>query len=359
MVTSAILLVAAAQAGAARAPVQIGAVPSQPATVTPSLSATEYAGGLHVTLTGDPLTASPFTSEQVSTIPFGRWLNGMPFTEREHGSEFSAQLVNCSAYGCIVELDTAGRVLVAHRDIADGIRLDIYDDGWSLSGSAAVSDAGMVAIPMTGPGGQREIWLIRRNGLMHKRIPVQTSGPVLIRWRNEEELFMIHQDRGGMELQRIAIGTEEAASATLMEAYWDVCAGGTAGRLSAGPLGESPDELRGYLSIPVYRRGDAVPGVLELTQSARPMTTGGYSSPVRVRMDCAGRINIVSALGDDVWCLRFGQDGKITNAQKISANLSGDFKSVLVDQHGSFWYLEVEIDQDTRRPMIAHLFRLK
>jgi len=65
-----------------------------------------------------------------------------------------------------------------------------------------------------------------------------------------------------------------------------------------------------------------------------------------VDFDCQGRINIVSANTDDIWCLRFDSDGKLLNASKITANLAGDFRSIRTDARGRFYYLETELTND-------------
>ena len=105
----------------------------------PLLSGTMLHQPFRLTLTGDPQTATPLVTEQLGVIPFGRWLNAVPLKKVQHGFQVSLQLEHCSGAGCTVSLEAMRRVLVAKRDIASGIRLDIYDEGWKRSGMSAIT----------------------------------------------------------------------------------------------------------------------------------------------------------------------------------------------------------------------------
>ncbi len=323
------------------APRTSGAAPDLGPASSPSN--TTLTGSFRLTLTGDPLTATPLVTERLGVIPFGRWLNAIPAEKNKRGFEFAAQLNNCSSRGCIVGLEDTQRVLIAKRGIADAIRLDIFDAGWKRIEAAAISESGQVAIPVVSPKDRREIWIIRSNGRMRKRIPHAVKGPMMLRWRNGS-LFMVYQGPGGFSAMRASLSAGTMQSATPMEAWWVSCKGGPAQPLAVGLTGEIHELLEGVLTLPLYRRGNPQPGWLELTQSTRPMTTQGSTSPVHVKIDCLGRVNIVSALGNEVWCLRFGPDGKILKASKVDVNLAGDHRSIKIDQRGRFYLLEAELD---------------
>jgi hypothetical protein len=360
---------AAGEAGRTPALLAMAAsVPSLPGTlpdpyaqkaVPNPVSTTTYAESFRITLSGDPFTASPFITENIGMIPVGRWLNALLPKKVQHGSELVAQIENCSGYGCVVETADSGRIIIAKRGVADAIRLGIYDAGWAKIGASAVSDDGQVAIPVASPRGETEIWVVRQNGRLRKRIPHQVSGPALMRWHGSG-LYMIHAIGGGIAAKKVSITTGAVETVDPLEAFWPDCGEGGGPPLTAGLPGEQADQLQGLTAVPVYRRGEPVPGTLELTRAARPMTQSGFAPPARVEFDCSGRINIVSATTDDIWCLRFGSDGKILNASKLSANMAGDFRSIRIDSRGRFYYLETELTgNDPPEPTQINLIRLR
>lgn len=322
------------------------------------VSSTSYPDFFRLTLTGDPQTATALVEEELGVIPFGKWLNAIPSEKVQHGVKFSAQLAECSSFGCTVETENSRRVLVAKRGMADGIKIDIFEAGWKRVGSSAISEGGQLAIPVAGPDGNREVWIIRSNGRMRKRIPHSISGATLLRWHSGG-LYMIYQDSVGLKTMEVSLNRGALTPAPLLDAWWATCEGGPETPLAVGMAGEIFESLKGYLTIPLYRRGDPQPGVLVLTQSVRPATTQGYASPTLVKIDCFGRINVVTAQGDEVWCLRFGADGHILKAGRIFGDLAGDAKGVKIDQRGRFYYLEVEMGERTRQPYRLHLMRLK
>lgn len=354
------LLIALVFAGCAAAPVgtpaPVGA-PEKPAA-PPPVSTTAYAGSFRITLSGEPMTAPPLTAERIGAVPFGKWLNAVPMKKSQYGYEFSVELVECSSAGCTVRMEDPLRTLIAKDRIAGAVRLDIYDKGWRLNGSAAISNGGEVAVPTVSAGGKGEIWVIRKNERMRKRIPHTIVGPALLKWHTDG-LYLVYFDGGGLGAYRVDIPTGGLVSATPIEAWWTTCEGGPEQPLAVGMAGETPAEMSGVLALPAWRRGDPEPGWIVLTNSSRPMTANGAAVPVRVVVDCRGRINVVSALSDFVWCLRFGPDGGILNATRLEAHLAGDAKSVIIDEFGRFYYLEVEMDPETGEPRMMHFVRMR
>lgn len=321
-------------------------------------SATVPAETFVLSLSGNALTATPFESERVGVIPFGRWANAIPTTPVQHGVQFSAELQSCSSMGCIVTTEDANRIVLAQKDIADAIRLPLYDEGWQRNGDAAISESGMTAVPVVSRKAEHEIWVIRHNGHLHKRIPHSIETPVILKWR-DDDLYLIAKTNDGFTARRVLLERETLVSATLIEPWWFRGNDRSTRIWAVGMKGESSDELRGDQTVPIWRQGVAAPGVLELSAAARPMTTGGFSSPVKVVIDEHGRVNMVCAMGDDIWCLRFGADGRMQRAQKLALNLAGNYKSIQIDAGGRFYYLEVEMEDDQMTPKLMYLVRLK
>lgn len=324
------------------------------ATATPLATSETYV----LTLTGDALTASPFDLDRLGVIPFGRWANAIPTTPVQHGVQFSAEISSCSSLGCLVTCEDAGRLVVARREMADAIRLGLYDTGWQRNGESAISESGMSAVPVVSRKGERELWVIRSNGHLHKRVAHGINTPVILKWR-DDDLYMIARVNAAYVAQRVRLETETLVSATLIEPWWFRGDDRSVRNWAVGLPGENSEELRGSQTVPIWRQGDPLPGVLELTAAARPMTPGGFSSPVQIKIDARGRVNIVSTMGDDIWCLRFGADGRLQKASKLALNLAGNYKAIQIDSGGRFYFLEVEMDEDGMTPKLMHLVRLK
>ncbi len=321
------------------------------------VSATAPAEPYVLSLSGNALTATPFDLERIGVVPFGRWSNGVLTTQVQHGVQFSAELESCSSLGCVMTTEDAGRVVIARRDIADAIRLSLYDEGWQRNGDAAISESGMTAIPVVSRKAEHEIWVIRHNGRMHKRIAHTFDTPVILKWR-DSDLYLLARVGDGFGAQRVLLEREALVSATLIEPWWYRGDDRSARNWAVGITGEHGDELRGLQTVPIWRQGDPAPGILELGAAARPMTQGGFSSPVQVKIDARGRVNIVSAMGDDIWCLRFGPDGVLQKATKLSLNMAGNYKSIQIDSGGRFYLLEVEMEEDQMTPKLMHLVRM-
>ncbi len=313
-----------------------------------------------ISLTGDPFTASPFTAEHLGIVPFGRWVNGIVLQSVQHGFSFSANLEQCSIAGCVVTNEDATRVLIAREGIADAIRIPLYDDGWQRNGTAAISEEGRVAIPVAGPGNRREIWVLKPHQgsyRMDKRIPHGILEPPVARWR-DEDLFLLVKGGTGYEARRVNLDSGRVNPAGLIDPWCWRCIGGGGDHWAAGFGGESADTLAGLQAVPLYTRsGDTA--WLEINSAARPMTSGGLSSPVRIVVDCLGRFCVVSGMGEETWCLRFSPEGALTHASKLSGNVAGDAKSVQVDERGRFYYLETEMSEDGMSPARMHLVRLR
>jgi hypothetical protein len=313
-------------------------------------------------LTGDPLTATPLVEEEVGIVPFGRFLNALPIQKVQYGVQFTAELDDCSSAGCVLLTEDAARVLVARKPIADGIRLDLYDRGWIRSGSVAISETGRLAAPVSGPAGQRELWILRRvrqEWRMDRRLPLDLRVPVGPRWRGDD-LFLRHAgETGGVGLSRVDLRTGKRSPADPLEAFWYDCHGEAPGHWAVGPAGEDPETLLGLTAVPLRRPGSSATGWLELTASVRPQGPNGLAGPVRVTVDCTGRPCVVSAVGEDIWCLRFHPDGSLERASRVRGSVTGDFKSVRIDERGRFLYLITEMEEDGRTPRLLKLMRLR
>ncbi len=308
-----------------------------------------------ITLSGDPLIAPRFEEESLGVIPLGRWSNAVSLTEAKHGFEFAVSLENCSGYGCTIQTPEGNRVLVAKKGIARVVRLNLYDEGWRQTGNSAVNDDGWVAVPMSGPGNKREVWIIKENNHMHKRLAYGIRSAVITYW-GRDCVYLLHGAGTDFKALRISISTGASTEVPPIEPFWAACESETA--QAVGFTGEVPDMLAGLTGLPVWRRGEPKPGLLELTPSVRPMTPEGLASPVRVDMDCMGRVSVISALSSAIWCMRFGTDGKLLNASPISGALTGDYNSIRTDRLGRFYFLLTEMDEDGRTPRQLHLRRL-
>ncbi len=334
-----------------------GTPPVSKETKTAVSSAPDWTPAFRVVLRGDPLTATAFTGEAMGTVPFGNWLNGIPLKEVRYGFEFSAALEDCSGFGCVVQTIDNVRVLVVGKGIADAARLSLYDDGWHRAGAAGINDAGWLAIPMASPEGSNEVWIVKQNGRMHKRIPYSGRGAAIVRWHGNTRLFVLSGGGDAYRTDRILLETGQTISATPMEPWLYSCADGVE-PMAVGLAGDVA-ELIGDRTWLALNRGDTPgTGLLDLTDSVRPFATEGLASPVKVRIDCLGRINVVSAKGMQIWCMRFSGDGTMEKAQQIGGGLAGDFRSVYIDLYGRFYFLVTELDEDNKTPARLRLYRL-
>lgn len=327
----------------------------------PPVVATPAPDALRIRLSGEPLAATPFEQVQLGVIPFGKFLNSVPLQTVQHGVTFAAEMENCAMPGCIISVDDLTRVLIARQGVADAARIPLYDDGFGRSGTAALSEDNQLAIPVAGPGDVHEIWVLHRSRdgwRMHKRYPHNIAAPLLLRFR-DEDLFAYFQGGAGTELRRLRLDTGRMVSASPYDPYWYSCVGGAKGHWAVGPVGEQPGALAGYQVVEMRRPGDPNPAMLELTTAARPRCEGGYASPERVQVDCLGRFCVISAFGDEIWCMRFGQDGAIQNASRIGGSIAGNARSVQMDERGQFYYLETEMGDDQMTPKLLHLVLLK
>ncbi|MEK7476628.1 MAG: hypothetical protein AAB152_13480 [Candidatus Coatesbacteria bacterium] len=319
------------------------------------------APSFEIRLSGDPLTATPLETEDLGVIPFGRWLNAITLSTVQQGFQFAAELEYCSIPGCIVTNEDAGRVIIAKRDIADAVRLGLYDEGWARFGSPALSEENRLAVPVAGPGNKREIWVLKRatdGWRMHRRYPIAINVPIVLRYR-DDDLYMLFHANSPLDAARLDLATGKVVSATPIEAYWYECVGGTKGHWAIGPIGDHPEELGSYQSVPIWQRGNPRPGLLELNASCRPMTSGGFAAPALAQVDCLGRICIVSAMSEEIWCLRFGPDGALLNGSKIGLNIAGTYRAIQIDARGRFYFLVTEMDEDGKKPKMLHFVRMK
>jgi len=348
----------AGAAPAAKAPVEVA---PRPSATTEAWTRASIEPSFQIRLSGDPLTATPLDTEDIGLIPFGRWLNAIVLQEVQQGFQFAAELEYCAIPGCIITNEDAGRVLIAKRDVADAIRIGLYDEGWGRSGSPALSEENRLAVPVTGPNHEREIWVLKRAAdgwRMHRRYPISLKVPISLRWR-DDDLYLFFHGESPLDAARLDLSSGKLVSATPIEAYWYNCVGGDKNHWAVGPLGNHPEELGSYQSVPIWRRGDPRPGLLELNSSCRPMTTGGFAAPALVQVDCLGRICIVSAYGEEIWCLRYGPDGNLEGGSKIALNIAGTYRTVQIDERGRFYFLAVEMAEDGKKPKLLHFIRMK
>lgn len=326
----------------------------------PAAGAPAPAEPFRIVLTGDPASATPFAREDFGIIPFGGFVNALPLEHVQQGGvQFSAELTSCGGRGCVVETADGGRVLVGKRGIADAIKLDLYEQGWQRNGQGAISEDGVVALPVTAPdGSKREIWLVRSNGHLAKRLPNPNTMPVILHWRGDD-LFIQTRALADTGFTRISTESGRVSSATLLDPWLYRCTEDSAAPIAYTPGWLLQGELRGLTTVPLYRANGSEMGVLELTASIRPMTTQGFTSPVHIQTDCLGRFCVITAMGDEVWCLRFLPSGKLERASALFGSLAGNASAVQIDEHGRFYYLEVEMDENGQTPARIHLLRLK
>ena len=309
------------------------------------------AGPERISPSGDPTTATPLTAEHVCMIPFGRWVNGVNLTSVQHGVQFSAIVEQCATGGCLVTSEDPSRALVAKSDVADAIRFAIYDEGWVRTGPGAISENGLVAMPMSGPAGKREIWVLtphEHTFRMRTRIPYDDASPAMVRWR-DEDLYLLLGDGDDLNPYRVNLATHAITSATDWEPWCYRCVGGDPDHLAAGQVGDRPTKLAGLTNLELHSRSGRT-AILELTTACRPMTSGGLATVVKVFVDCYGRIEMVSGLGEEIWCLRFSKEGDLLGSFQVGSGIAGDAKSVQVDERGRFYFLETKMKDDGMTP---------
>jgi len=336
----------------AKKPVQ-SAIPS--ATMPPSEPAYQYSG--RITLSGNLLTAPPLKVMALAMVPFGTDANAIGMEKQKGGVQFQVGLESCSEDGCTVECGDVTRIIVARSGVADAFPLGFIDPGWRRQGLSAISDKGWLAVPLSQEDGTREIWILDSRFRLRKRIPHKIVNPSMLRWRGEE-LFMVFQGSDSMMMaKRVNLDTGRISSASPIEPFWPDCPGQSASPYSAGWDGENPLGLGGKLLMPVWRRGETDPAAVVLNETVRPMTGNGLATPVKLAVDCEGRICVVTALGEDIWCLRFSPTGALEAATHVSGSIAGDAKGIQIDRRGRFFYLETILNADT--PEKIHLIRLE
>ena len=325
----------------------------------PEPSVTVFDESYRVRLTGDVLTATAFGADQMAIIPFGAWLNAIALDAPEKGAQFAAELQGCSSGGCVVGTDNGSKVIIARRGIAEAAKLDDYDMGFQVAGLSAISDEGLIAIPVVSRMGKREIWTLRRSRdeiRFHRRVEHDIQTPCMLIWR-ENDLFMLVKPETGLAARRVLLDANRLESATPIEPWMYSCAEGRK-PVAIGIRGDTPEQVSGWTFLPIYREGNPLPGVLELTQAARPKAAGGYCTPLRVKVDCYGRFCVVSSNSDEIWCLRFAADGAMEKASRIPLSFAGDAKGIIIDSQGRFYYLDVEMQDDMKTPKMLHLIKL-
>ncbi len=340
------LVTAAALLGGCAAP------PPRPAEGPAPLPA-GYAG--RITLQGDPAKAARMAEERICIIPFGTEANAIKLEEQKGGVQFSVQLECCSEYGCIVEAGDIGRVVLAKPGIADAFALDLIEHGWKRRGLSAVSDTGRLAVPVTSPWNENEIWIMDTRFRLRRRIVHAIQTPLMLRW-NGDDLYLIYMEGSGTKTVRMLESGGRMVAAAPTEPWLTDCTGGAATVYTTGMTGENPDNFAGNLTADLFMRGSEGKVRLELTSATRPAGPEGYAAPVKVAVDCLGRFNVVSALGEDIWCMRFGPDGIIQAMYKVTASVAGDARSLRIDRRGRFYFINTELEKD--RPTRMVLYRV-
>ena len=321
-------------------------------------SSTAFCVDFVIELRGDPLSATPLEKEEVGVVPFGLWLNAIQIKNTDQGFQFATQVEDCSTYGCTLESGDTFRTIIAKSGISDAIRFTIYDEKWQKAGPAAISDRGWVAVPMSSPSGSREIWVIKADSRMHRRIPNPVMDPAILKWRGED-LFMIHALRSEtFKTERVLIDERRFEEVPPNEPYFFTRGGREGNSFTAGYQAEYAGNLEGRLKIPLYGKRSEQPGSLLLTSCVRPMTSGGFADPVRILVDNQNRINVVTALRGAIWLMRFGEDGNIIAASRVAEDVVGDAGSIRIDSSGSFNFLHMEIDKELA-PVRIHYARFR
>jgi len=310
-----------------------------------------------IRLSGNILSAPQLKVMGLAVVPFGTEANAIGMEKQKGGVQFQIALESCSENGCIVESGDVTKIIVARSGIADAFPLAFIEPGWRRQGLSAISDRGWLAVPVSTLDNTREIWIIDDRFRLRKRISHKITNPSLFRWRGED-LFMVFQGPDEKMLaKRVDIDAGRLVSASPIEPWWPSCPGQSASQYSAGWEGENPLGFGGRLVMPVWRRGESRPTGLELPESIRPMTSQGLASPVKIAFDCDGRICIISALGEDIWCQRFSPEGKLLAASPITGSIAGDAKGIQIDRRGRFFYLETILN--SAEPEKIHLIRLE
>jgi hypothetical protein len=319
--------------------------------------APDYQYSRRITLTGSVLSAPPLKVMALAVVPFGTDANAIGMDKQKGGVQFQVGLESCSEDGCIVESGDVARIIVARSGIADAFPLGFIERGWKRQGLSSISDKGWLAVPLSTEDSTREIWVIDSRFRLRKRISHKIVSPCLLQWRGED-LFMVFQGNDGkMMAKQVLLDSGRIVSASPIEPWYPACPGQSATAYSAGWEGQNPMGFEGRLVMPLWQKGEAQPVAVELNDTVRPMTGNGLSSPVRLATDCDGRICIVTALGEDIWCMRFTPEGKLEAATHVLGSIAGDAKGIQIDRRGRFFYLETIMN--TEAPEKIHLIRLE
>ena len=354
------LAIAIVAAGCSGTPAKITSYVPGPASSKSAITSAlenQYQFSGRIKLTGNLLSAPPLKVMALAMVPFGTDANAIGMEKQKGGVQFQIALESCSEDGCIVESGDVGRIIVARSGIADAFPLAFIEPGWKRQGLSAISDKGWLAIPLAMADDTREIWVIDNRFRLRKRVTHKQLNASMLRWRGED-LFMVFQGPDSkMMAKRVNMDTGRLASATPLEPWWPSCPGQSASPYSGGWESENPMGFAGKLILPLWRRGDPQPVALELNEVVRPMTGNGLSSPVKAVIACDGRICIVTALSEDIWCMRFSPTGALEAATNITGNIAGDAKGIQIDRRGRFFYLETIMNSET--PEKIHLIRLE
>jgi hypothetical protein len=217
----------------------------------------------------------------------------------------------------------------------------------------------MVAVPVINREGKREIWTLRRARAefrFSRRVEHDVAAPCMLMWRGTD-LFMLIKPPTGLEVRRVKLGANALESSTPIEPWFQSCEEGRP-PVAIGFRGDTPEMVIDWTHLPLYRRDNPLPGVVELTEASRPRSPGGYCSPVKVRVDCHGRFSVISANSEEIWVMRFSAAGAMEKASKIPMNFAGDSKGIGIDEQGRFYYLDIEMQDDYKTPKLLHLVRL-
>ena len=315
----------------------------------------DYSG--RIKLSGNLLTAPPLKVMALAVVPFGRDANAIFLEKQKGGVQFQIALESCSENGCIIEGGDVQRIIVARLGVADAIPLGFIDPEWRRNGMSSISEKGWLALPMGMTDNSREIWILDERFRLHKRIPHKIISPPLLQWRGDDLFIIFQGQNSGIEAKRVNLETGTMMSASPIDPWWPDCADQSSPVFTTGWNGGTTRQFDGRQVIPMWKKGDSRPMALEFSEVVHPMTGNGLASPIKIAMDCAGRICLITALGEDTWCMRFSADGALEAATHISGNIAGDSMGIQIDRRGRFFYLETILEQEN--PEKIHLIRLE
>jgi len=318
------------------------AAPPRQEAVLPPEPAIPSSG--RIVLRGNTLNAPVLRRSEVCTIPFGREANAILMERQKGGVQFAVSPENCSENGCIIETGDTGRIVVARNGMADAFVLDLIEHGWHRHGISSISEGGWLAIPVTNAEGGREIWVLDSRFRMRHRITHKVVLPLMLRWRTDD-LFLVYGTEGVTDIRRVDLDNDRLVSSTPCEPWWLECPGISASPYAAGFGGENPLGFEGKLTIPLWRKTEALPVLLELGPIVHPSTPDGVATPVKVVVACDGRISVITSLGENIWCMRFKPDGQIEAVNQVLGSIAGDAKSIQIDRRGRFYYIETTLEK--------------